>query len=82
MIELYLKSEFKDSKIPIYYDHNGNQFILSSLGVNHSILYREINFLEDGILLFYGQTYKESEVVIIEGTDVEIIEGNSSNDGN
>lgn len=65
MKELYLTPESAKSKIPIYVDKNGDQFVFASLGISRSLLYRQIQFLEDGELLFYGTTYRESEVEII-----------------
>ena len=45
----------------------GSNYIFASPNVNASLLYREIVFLEDGGLLFYGQSYNEKDVEIMEG---------------
>lgn len=66
-MKLYLTSKMKKQKIPILVNEHGAEFVLASLGISRSILYREIKFLEDGILVFYGDTFRESEVEIIEG---------------
>ena len=65
MKKLYLNPDQKELKIPIYRDKKGNQFLLASLSESAAILFREIIFTEDNILVFYGDTFRESEVEVI-----------------
>ena len=71
MIKLYLDPEYPNNKPPIYRDKLGANYMFASPSMDHSLLFREITFLEDGSLLFYGQTFHEKDIEIIDTNSEE-----------